>query len=70
MVSVRGWGQKAQDNESFFKVTLLILAIEGQNNESYRGGWTFKKKNSQPRGGEGGVWREWDGFPLFTEFEL
>ena len=23
-----------------------------------------------PSGGEGGVWREWDGFPLLTGFEL
>ena len=36
MVFVRG-GQKEQDNESFFKVTPLIWAIEDQNNESYRG---------------------------------
>ena len=71
-------GQKAQDNESFFKVTPLIWAIEDQNNESYRGGLDLQKKkknshflkNSQPSGGEGGVWREWDGFPLLTGFEL
>ena len=31
------WGSKAQDNKSFLKVTPLIWAIEGQNNESYRG---------------------------------
>ena len=43
MVFVRG-GQKAQDNESFFKVTPLIWAIEGQNNKSIKGGLTFKKK--------------------------
>ena len=36
MVFVRG-GQKAQDTESFLKVTPLIWAIEGQNNELYRG---------------------------------
>ena len=36
MVFVRG-GQKAQDNEAFFKVTPLIEAIEDQNNKSYRG---------------------------------
>ena len=39
------WGRKkAQDNESFLKVTPLIWAIEGQNNESYRRGLTIKKK--------------------------
>ena len=27
-------------------------------------------KNPQPRGGEGGVWRCWDGFLTFTSFEL
>ena len=31
----QGGCQKAQDNESFFKVTPLIWAIEDQNNESY-----------------------------------
>ena len=41
-------------NDSFFKVTPLIWAIEDQNNESYRGG----------------VWSDWDGFPTFTGFEL
>ena len=41
-------GQEAQDKESFFKVTPLIRAIEGQNNESYSGGWTFKKRRKIP----------------------
>ena len=70
-------GQKAQDNEPFLKFTPLIWAIEGQNNESYRVGWTFKKEEKFPlfekfptEGGEGGVWRGWDGFPTFTGFEL
>ena len=31
-----GGVNKAQDNESYLKVTPLIMAIEGQNNESYR----------------------------------
>ena len=55
-------GQKAQDKESFFKVTPLIWAIEGQNNESYRGGWTFKNRRKFPlfekfptKGGEVGM---------------
>ena len=36
MVFVRGEGQK--DNESFFKVTPLIWAIEDQYKKSYKGG--------------------------------
>ena len=38
-------GQKAQDTESFFKVTPLIWAIEGQK-------YSHFLKNSQPREGE------------------
>ena len=42
-----GGSQKAQDDELFFKLP-LIWAIEDQNNESYRGGWTFKKRRKIP----------------------
>ena len=49
MVFVRG-GKKVKGNESFFKVTPLILAIEGQNDESYKGVWTFKKIPNLGRG--------------------
>ena len=45
-------GQKAKDNESFFKVTPLIWAIEDQNNESYRVGLSKKEEK----------------FPLFEKF--
>ena len=62
MVIVRG-GQKAQDNNSFLKATPLVWAIEGQNNESYRGFWTFPTKG-------GRVWRGCDGFPYFTFFRF
>ena len=72
MVFVMGGCQKAQDNKSFFNVTPLIWAIEDQNNESYRGGWTFKKRrkillfeNSQTRGG--GLER-FGWFPTFYRF--
>ena len=74
-----GGVKKTQDNESFSKVTPLIWAIEGQNNESYRGGLDLKKKSSKiplfekfptEVGGGGGFWRDWDGFPTLTSFEL
>ena len=65
MVFVSG-GQTAQDNESFFNVTLLNWAIEGQNNESYRKKekyTLFEKFPTKGGGGFGAV-----GIPTFTGF--
>ena len=61
------FSQKAQNNESFLKVTPLILAIEGQNNESYWGVGPSKKEEKFPtEGGSGKVGMVSQVLPVFN----
>ena len=63
---LRGWEmvfvrevKKHKITSHFFKVTHLIWAIEGQNNESYRGVGPSKKEEKFPF---------FEKFPLFEKF--